>query len=108
MKGIIEEGRPVPKRRQQYTKEFKREAIRLSRQPGMNQSQVANDLGIHRSLLTHWIAQAKTEGTDAFRGNGNRTALEAEVLSLRRQLRIAQEERDILKKAATWFAKQTE
>ena len=108
MKGIIGEGQAVTKRRKRYTEEFKREAIRLSRRPGMNQSQVAKDLGIQRSLLTNWIRQARTEGGDAFRGNGNRTALEAEVLSLRRQLRIAQDERDILKKAATWFAKQSE
>ncbi len=107
MKGIIE-GRKTVKTRKRYSEEFKREAIRLSRQPGMNQSQVAKDLGIHRSLLTNWIRLAGSEGRDAFRGNGNRTELEAENLSLRRRLRIAEEERDILKKAATWFAKQSE
>ena len=74
----------------------------------MNQSQVARDLGIHRSMLTTWISQAQSAGGDAFRGNGNRTELEAENASLRRRLRIAEEERDILKKAATWFAKQSE
>lgn len=107
MKGSIE-GRAAVKTRKRYSEEFKREAIRLSRQPGMNQSQVAKDLGIHRSLLTNWIRLAATEGSDAFRGNGNRTELEAEIVALRRQNRILTEERDILKKAATWFAKASE
>ncbi len=107
MKGIIEEGKRVKPRRQ-YTQEFKREAIRLSRQPGMGPSRVAKDLGINRTMLSTWIRQAQSDGGDAFRGHGNRTELEAEVVALRRQNRVLEEERDILKKAATWFAKQSE
>ncbi len=107
MKGIIEEGKRVKPRRQ-YTQEFKREAIRLSRQPGMGPSQVAKDLGINRTMLSTWIRAADTEGGDAFRGHGNRTELEAENAALKRRVRVLEEERDILKKAATWFAKQSE
>ena len=107
MKGSIEEGKTV-KPRKQYTKDFKREAIRLSRQPGVGPGQVARDLGINRTMLSTWIKKAETEGTDAFRGQGNRTELEAENASLKRRLRIAEEERDILKKAAIWFAKASE
>lgn len=94
--------------RRQYTKEFKLEAVRLAKQPGMGQSRVAKDLGISRSLLSSWTKALVQTGPDAFRGHGNRTELENEVAVLRRRLRIAEEERDILKKAAIWFAKESE
>ncbi len=95
------------KPRKQYTKEFKREAVRLCGQPGKGPSQVAYDLGVDRSVLSRWIKAASTEGADAFRGHGKQTAEESELASLRRRLRIAEEERDILKKAAIWFAKES-
>ena len=82
--------------RRQYTQEFKREAIRLSTQPGMGLSQMAQDLGINRTMLSTWIRTAATEGGDAFRGHGNRT-VEEEVSTLRRRVRVLEEERDILK-----------
>jgi|ERR1043165_1377997 transposase len=107
MKGTIQEGQ-MKKPRKQYTKEFKREAIRLCRQPGKGPSQVAYELGIERSLLYQWEKALSTEGADAFRGHGHRTAAESELESLRRRLRVVEEERDILKKAAIWFAKESE
>lgn len=96
------------KARRQYTKEYKREAVRLSRDPSTSASQVARDLGLSRSLLSSWGEAASTEGSDAFRGQGKRKAMEAEIASLKRRNRVLEEERDILKKAATWFAKQSE
>jgi transposase len=107
MKERSEEG-TVMKPRKQYTKEFKREAVRLSRQPGKGPSQVAHDLGINRSMLSTWIRALSQEGADAFRGQGNRTADESELAFLKRRLRVVEEERDILKKAAIWFAKESE
>lgn len=102
------EGKVVKKSRRQYTKEYKREAVRLSRDPPTSPSQVARDLGLSRSLLSSWGEAASTEGADAFRGQGKRKAMEAEIASLKRRNRVLEEERDILKKAATWFAKQSE
>jgi transposase len=106
MKGSTEEGKMATPRRQ-YTEEFKREAIRLAGQPGLGPTQVAKDLGINRTMLSTWIRQAATAGGDAFRGNGNRTALELENFTLKRRIRVLEEEREILKKAATWFAKES-
>ena len=103
---ITEDWRMKPRR--QHTKEFKREAVRLSRLPGMGASRVAQDLGLSRSMVSTWIKKAESEGTDAFRGHGNRTELEGENAALKRRVRVLEEERDILKKAATWFAKQSE
>jgi transposase len=107
MKGRIE-GDWRMKPRRQYTKEFKREAVRLSQQPGKGPARVAQELGISRSMVCMWITKAQSEGPDAFRGHGNRTELEAENAALQRRIRVLEEERDILKKAATWFAKQSE
>lgn len=101
-------GKTGKKTRRQYTKEFKQEAVRLAGEPGMGQSRVAKDLGISRSLLSSWTKALAETGTDAFRGHGNRGELEQEVAILKRQLRIAEQERDILKKAAIWFAKESE
>jgi transposase len=106
MKGSLKEGKPKSRRR--YTAEFKHEAIALCAQPGMGPSRVAEDLGINRTMLSTWIRKAQTEGGDAFRGNGKRTAQAAELERLKRENRILREERDILKKAATWFAKESE
>lgn len=97
----------MPQSRRQYTEEFKREAIRLACHSGLGTTRVAQDLGINRTMLNGWIRKAGTEGTDAFRGHGNRTALEQENATLLRRIRVLEEERDILKKAATWFAKES-
>ena len=94
--------------RRKYSAEFKREAIALCQQPGMGPGKVAKDLGINRSMLSEWIQKARKEGKEAFRGNGRRTSAAAENEALKRRIRILEEERDILKKAATWFAKQSE
>ncbi len=102
------EGKAGKKTRQQYTKAYKREAVRLSRDPSTSPSQVARDLGISRSLLSSWGQAESTEGADAFRGQGKRKAMEAEIAGLKRRNRVLEEECDILKKAATWFAKQSE
>jgi transposase len=107
MKAIIE-GKTGKRARRQYTKEFKLEALRLCHQPGMGPSQVAEDLGINRSLLSSWAKQMKDSPKEAFRGHGTRTELEGENAALKRRIRVLEEERDILKKAATWFAKESE
>lgn len=96
------------KPRRKHSKEFKLEAVRLSQQPGMSVTQVADDLGISRSMLFNWTRKLKTEQSDAFRGNGNRAQLLNENEVLKRKIRQLEMERDILKKAATWFAKESE
>jgi transposase len=63
--------------------------------------QVAKDLGIGKSTLTHWMRDYREKGTLAFPGHGKvaLTAEEAEIQRLKRELEIARQERDILKKA---------
>ena len=95
--------------RKVYTAEFKQEAVRLAQQPDKTIGQVADELGIGRSTLTAWLRQQRQRGERAFPGHG-RPALtpeEEEIRRLRRELEITKQERDILKKATAFFAKES-
>ena len=93
-------------KRQQFTAEFKREAVRLldaGERPG---SEVAIDLGIRRNQLYKWKAELVRSGEVSFPGSGRRADQGSEIVRLKRELARITEERDILKKAATYFAKE--
>lgn len=92
------------KERKHYTKEFKQGAVRLVIEQGRSISDAASSLGVPAWSLSRWVRAAKDEGQDAFRGNGNRTAQEQELLELRRRVKQLEEEKEILKKAAAYFA----
>ena len=92
------------KERKHYTKEFKQGAVRLVTDQGRSISDAASSLGIPAWSLSRWVRAAKDEGQDAFRGNGNRTAQEQEIAELRRRVKQLEEEKEILKKAAAYFA----
>lgn len=92
--------------RRKYTREFKLDAVRLLRESGKTAKQVASDLGIDRSMLSSWNRDLERAGPQAFPGNGVPGAEIAEVRDLKRRLAIAEEERDILKKALGYFAKE--
>ena len=98
--------KPEPKARRKYTKEFKQQAVVLSQRPGMSVRQAAQDLGINESMLYDWAKKADAEGSDAFRGHGIRTEQAARIAALEQENRILREERDILKKATAFFAKE--
>ena len=93
-------------KRRKHTKEFKEEAVRLAQQAGVGFLRAAKDLGLHESLLRSWATKKAREGADAFRGHGRRAALEAENARLLREVRTLTMERDILKKATAFFAKE--
>ena len=91
--------------RRTFTREFKLEAVRLVTERGMTKSQVARDLGIHVNVLRNWIEDHEREPKQAFPGRGKRRTDDAEVARLRRELAQTKAERDILKKAVAYFAK---
>lgn len=93
------------KERKRYTKEFKEGAVRLVTEQGRKKSDVAKSLGIAEVSLSRWIKAFQAEGTDGFRGNGNRSELEKENFELRKKIKELEQEREILKKAAAYFAK---
>jgi len=90
------------KKRKRYTKEFKLEALKLAEEIGV--SRTCKDLSIAESLLYSWRRASKNEGTDAFRGNGRLTERDEELRRLRHENKVLKQEREILKKATSFFA----
>ena len=92
--------------RRYFTAEFKHEAVKLVLERGVTASQAARDLGIHENVLRSWVRDAKANGKNAFPGRGVQRPDDAEVSRLRRELAKVKTERDILKKAIAYFAKE--
>ena len=86
-----------------FTEEFRREAVRLAESGAVSIAQVARDLGIHIETLRAWRRRAKAE-TEA-PATPTIASLEAENRRLQRELATLREEREILKKATAFFAK---
>jgi len=91
--------------RRQFTKEFKVEAVRLIRDRGVSVAQASRDLDVHENLLRKWIKDFEADPRQAFPGQGNMKPEQAEIERLRREVQKLKAERDILKKAAAYFAK---
>ena len=96
------------RQRARFSKAFKLEAVRLLELGQKPATQLALELGIQRNQLYKWQAQLGKTGTEAaFRGPGRISGdQQGEVERLKRELKKVTEERDILKKAATYFAKE--
>ncbi len=94
----------MPKSRPPYAPEFRAEAVRLVREQGRKIRAVSRELGMSDEALRLWVRQAEVEDG---RREGMTEAEKEELRRLRRELRIAQEEREILKKAAAFFAKES-
>ena len=94
------------RKRGRYPKEFKLEAVRLLNEGGKPASEIAMQLDIKRTLLYRWRDQLGEGGSEAFKGSGRPKADQmSELGRLRQELRVVKEERDILKKAAAYFAR---
>lgn len=91
--------------RRSFTPEFRLEAVKLVRERGVSQAQAARDLGVHYNVLRKWVSDAKRQAARATAG-GKPGVDEAEVARLRRELAQTKAERDILKKAIAYFAKE--
>ena len=95
-------------KRQTFSKEFKQEAVRLLKTTDKPAADLARELGIRRNQLYKWQEQLQAKGKDAFPGKGRRAEKDDEIARLTRELERVKEERDILKKAALYFARETE
>lgn len=87
-----------------YDKEFKLSAIKLYLESGRSYKQIGDELGVPVGTLAGWVEDHKKDGTEAFPGKGNIKSSDAELMQLRKELAIAREERDILKKALGIFS----
>jgi transposase len=96
----------VAKIQKVYTKEFKEEAVKLAQNSGKSTAQIARELGVSDSAIYQWQKQLAEKGQDAFPGSGHQSALEEENRRLKRELEIARQERDILKKVVSIFSRE--
>jgi transposase len=90
--------------RRSFSDEYKAEVVELCRTSGKSIGQIARDLELSETALRRWIAKAEI---DAGRRPGLTTDEHTELVALRKEIRVLREERDILKRATVFFAKET-
>lgn len=95
----------MARKKRSYSDEFKLEAVKLILERGVSVAQAARDLGVSANVLHLWKKKYQ-ENPGAFRGPGRLTPEQEEIRRLRKELARAKLERDILKKAAAYFAKE--
>ena len=91
--------------RRKFTDEFKREAVKLATQPGVTVTTVSRELGVERSVLRAWVRKTEEGRYEPTPGKPLKSDSQAENEQLRRELARVKMERDILKKALGYFAK---
>ena len=101
----------MSQKRRQFTREFKLEAVRLASNGEKTLEQVSRELGVRSDTLRTWKKQAEGRAgltsQDVFPGPGKLTSKDEEIRALRRELEVVRQERDFLKKAAAYFARDT-
>ncbi len=93
--------------RKKYSQEFKLDAISLVLEQGYTRAEAARSLSLNANMLTRWIKEHESEDTQAFRGAGKLTADQLELRRLREENKKLKMEKEILKKAAAFFAQET-
>ena len=97
----------MAKQRRTYTREFKLEAVRRIAAEGKSLAEIARELGLGESLLRSWKTALAAEGEQAFPGKGHLPAVEEELRRLRAENQKLRIEREILKKATAFFARES-
>jgi len=92
--------------RRRFGREFKLEAVKLVRERGVTVAQAARDLDLHENLLRKWVKDFAADPRHAFPGPGQMKPEQLEIERLRREVHKLKAERDILKKAAAYFARE--
>jgi transposase len=93
--------------RRTFSNEFKREAVRLVKERGVAISQASRDLDLHENVLRKWVRELTADPQHAFPGQGQLKPEQAAIDRLRKEVAKLKMERDILKKAAAYFAKES-
>jgi len=93
--------------RRKFTREFKLEAVKLIKERGVSVAQASLDLGVHQTQLRQWVKDFESDPLQAFPGQGQMKPEQLEIERLRREVIKLKAERDILKKAAAYFAKES-
>ncbi len=93
--------------RKKYSREFKLDAVSLVFEQGYTRAEAARSLEINPTMLGRWIDEHESGEGQVFRGNGKLTPEQAEIRQLKEECRRLKMEKDILKKATVFFAKET-
>ena len=91
--------------RRRFGREFKIESVRLIKERGVSVAQAARDLDVHENVLRKWVKEFASDPAQAFPGHGQMKPEQLEIERLRREVAKLKAERDILKKAAAYFAR---
>ena len=94
------------RKRTTYTEEFKREAVDLILVQGYSTAEASRNLGINYNMLSRWKVEREKHGEHAYPGKGHMTPEQAELARLKTENKRLRMERDILKKATAFFAKE--
>ena len=93
--------------RRRFDRAFKLEAVKLVRERGVSAAQAARDLDVHENVLRKWVKEFASDPQHAFPGQGQMKPEQQEIERLRREVVRLKAERDILKKATAFFAKES-
>ena len=93
--------------RRQFSREFKLEAVRLVRERGVSVAQASRDIAVRENILRKWVKEFGADPKQAFPGHGQVKPEQLEIDRLRREVAKLKAERDILKKAAAYFARES-
>ena len=93
--------------RRTFSREFKVEAVRLVVERRVTMAQAARELGVHVNVLRSWVRAYRANPAEAFPGVGQQAPEAAELTQLRREVARLKMERDILKKATAFFARES-
>ena len=94
-------------KREQYSKQFKIDAVKRVTEQGYKVSEAARSLGIHEGILGRWKEQLIAEDRHAFPGNGKMNSEKEELIRLRQENKQLKMEKEILTKAAAFLAKES-
>ena len=95
------------KERKNYSKEFKLDAVSLVLEQGYTRAEASTNLGLNPNVLGRWVKEFESDDGQAFRGNGKLTPELEEIRKLKARVKRLEMEREILKKATVFFAKET-
>src|SRR6185437_836317 len=93
--------------RRLFSREFKLEAVRLVRERGVSIAQASRDLDVGENVLRRWVKEFTSDPMQAFPGQGQVKPEQQEIDRLRREVTKLKAERDLLKKAAAYFARES-
>ena len=93
--------------RRKFGREFKLEAVNLVTVRGVALAQAARDLDVNESVLRRWVKESVSDPAHAFPGGGNMKPELAEIAQLKKEVAKLRMERDLQKKAAAYFAKES-